>query len=289
MALDPLAERLSELLERGFVVRSRMTAHMRERLAPLFHLGVVCEERSGAGRHITLRDRVALEEWIRVHYPSGLTGMSGEVGHRAASVANYRDSKRARSLAVSLVYLRGFGHTQLHRRGAVLPLADMTRAYGVVGLAVDPCDAWEFAGTVAFVENLEVFMNVERLIPQTDAALYTAGRLDGRVLQWLAAQEDVSAIHAGDYDPVGLDEYLKVRAAFGDRADLFVPDGFEELVAKYGQSQLLTRSIAVYQRVRLHADERVKAVLDVLDRHSRGLEQEALLIAGGGVKHVRVD
>ena len=279
MALDPLAERLSELLELGFVVRSRVTAPMRERLAPLFHLGVLREERSGAGRHITLRDRVALEEWIRVHYPSGLTGMSGEVGHRAESVANYRDSKRAGSLAVSLVYLRGFGTTELRRRGAVLPLADMTRAYGVVGLAVDPRDTWEIAGTVAFVENLECFMNVERLIPQADSALYTAGRVGGRVLQWLAAQQDVRAIHAGDYDPVGLDEYLKVRAAFGDRADLFVPDDFEALVAKYGQPELLMHSLPVYRRVRLHADERVRAVLDVLDRHGRGLEQEALLIA----------
>lgn len=289
MALDPLAERLSELLELGFVVRSRVTAPMRDRLAPLFHLGVLREERSGAGRHIRLHDRVALEQWIRTHYPSGLSGVSGDLGHRAESVANYRDSKRAGSLAVSLVHLRGFGNTELRRRGAVLPLADMTRAYGVVGLAVDPRDAWQIAGTVAIVENLEFFMHVERLIPQADAALYSAGRVDGRVLQWLAAQQDVRALHAGDYDPVGLDEYLKVRAAFGDRADLFVPDDFEELVVTYGQSELLTRSLAVYRRVRLHADERVKAVLDVLDRHGRGLEQEALLIAHGGVEQVDVE
>ena len=278
MALDPLAERLRELLELGFVVRSRVTAPMRERLAPLFHLGVLGEERSGAGRRITLHDHVALEQWIRTHYPSGLFGVSGDLGHRAESVANFRDSKRAGLLAVSLVYLRGFGRTELRRRGAVLRLADMTRAYGVVGLAVDPRDAWEISGTVALVENLECFLNVEHLIPHADAALYTAGRIDGRVLQWLAEQENVRALHAGDYDPVGLDEYLKVRAAFGDRADLFIPNGFEERVAKYGQPELLTRSLPVYRRVRLHADERVKAVLNVLDRHGRGLEQEALLI-----------
>ena len=80
-----------------------------------------------------------------------------------------------------------------------------------------------------------------------------------------------------------------MRAAFGDRADLFVPGDFEVLVATYGQPELLTRSLAVYRRVRLHADERVKAVLDVLDRHGRGLEQEALLIARDGVKQVDVE
>lgn len=111
-----------------------------------------------------------------------------------------------------------------------------------------------------------------------DVALWASGRLDGRVLQWLAGQDGLRALHVGDYDPVGLDEYLRVRAAFGERADLHVPDDFEERVARYGQREVLVRSLPVYKRVRQQADERVQVVLDTLDRHGKGLEQEALFI-----------
>lgn len=238
------------------------------------------EERSAGGRRIALRDRAALETWIDAEYPSGLFGTNETLGVRAESVANFRDSKRGRRLAIRLVHMRGFGGTVLRKSATELPLADLTSAYGVVGVAVDPTDPWRAAGVIALVENLEVFMGVERVVPGIDAALWTAGRLDGRVLEWLAAQDDVQALHVGDYDPVGLDEYLRLRAAFAERAALHVPDDLDERVGRYGQHQVLVRSLAVYNRVRRQADDRVKAVLETLDRHGRGLEHEALFIRG---------
>ena len=92
-------------------------------------------------------------------------------------------------------------------------------------------------------------MQVERILPTVDAALRTVGRTDQRVLAWLAAQPDVNVTHVGDYDPVGLSEYQRVRAAFGDRAQFRVPKNLEELVARYGQVLLLEYSGAVYQHL----------------------------------------
>jgi hypothetical protein len=278
MALDALAERLQELRDIGSVVRSRLTPSMRQRLATLFHLGVLREERLGAGWRVVLRDRTALDAWIQSNYPSGLTGITGAVAGRTRSVANYRDTKRQGSLQVRLVHMRGFGHATLTRRDVIMPLAELTSAFGVVGLAVDLDDMWTIAGRLCLVENLEIFLQVERLLPDIDAALWAAGRVDSRVLRWLAAQPDASVLHVGDYDPVGLDEYLRVLAALGSRADLHVPDDLERRVARYGRPELLERSLLVYERVRRSADARVTAVIEILDRHGCGLEHEALLI-----------
>lgn len=280
MAVDPLADRLVELLEEGSVIHSRLSRPMRQRLATLFHIGALQDERAGGGRRVVLRDRPALESWITAQYPSGLLGTAEDLGARAESVANFRDSKRGRHLEVRLVHMRGFRGCVLRRGTTQLPLAELTSAYDVVGVAVEPSAPWKMEGVVAVVENLEVFMAVERVVPGIDAAIWAAGRLDSRVLGWLADQNEIQAVHVGDYDPVGLDEYLRLRAALGERADLHVPDDIDERVARYGQHEVLVRSLAVYKRVRRQADERVKAVLNALDRHGRGLEHEALFIAG---------
>lgn len=132
------------------------------------------------------------------------------------------------------------------------------------------------------VENIELFMHVEAVVPAIDAALWTAGRCDRRLLDWIASMPGVSVVHVGHYDPVGLDEYLRVRTALPEgRVALFVPADLEERLMKYGKSDLLLKSLPVLERVRRDAPEEVQRVLDVIDRHGKGLEQEALLIAAG--------
>jgi hypothetical protein len=174
----------------------------------------------------------------------------------------------------------------------MLPLAALTTSYDVVGVLVFPSGraAWQLSGVLALVENFELFMHVERVVPGIDAALWTAGRVDQRVLDWIGAMPACRVLHAGDYDPVGLDEYLRTRQALpAGRASLFIPDNLEQLLIRYGTTDLLTKSVAVLERVRREAPPEVREVLALMDRHHRALEQEALLIGLASSQRIAED
>ncbi len=278
MPVDALAGRLVALLRDGAVASSALSRSMRRSLQALFDFGVLREERAGAGRRVVVEDRTALVDWVKSQYPSGLEGAGNALPERAAAVATFRDSKGGKALAGRAVFLRGFGSAKLTRGDEVLPLADLTRQFGLAGVLVESAPTWKFEGTLVLVENFEVFLHAETLAPGADAALWTAGRVDGKLLDWLAEMPAVEVIHAGDYDPVGLDEYSRVAAALPGRARLFVPDDFEQRLVRFGNPHLLAKSVSVLERVRRQGNAEVGAVLDAMDRHGLALEQEALLI-----------
>ncbi|MGH7440571.1 MAG: DUF7281 domain-containing protein [Polyangiaceae bacterium] len=279
MTVDLLATRLKALLEEGAISATRLSRLLRAKLAPLFDVGVLVQTTGKGPRRVEVRDRPALVEWIAKKYPAGLDGVTPGLPPRAASVARTRNSKRGEALAARLVHMRGFGSTVLTRDAQVLPLATLTAAYGVVGIVVGETPPWSLAGRLAIVENVELFMHLERLGVSLDAALLVpSGRLERRLMSWLASQEDLQLLHFGDYDPVGLDEYLRLREVLGPRVGLHVPEDLELRVREHGQREILAKSAAVLERVRRSQDEVVLRVMDIVDRHGLGLEQEGLLI-----------
>jgi hypothetical protein len=282
MPLDPLAARLKQLLTEGSIPASDFSAAMRVRLGSLFDFNVLVDEKAGGGRRTVVSDRAALERWVTSKYPSGLDGTDQALPARAEAVANFRDSKAGRKLATLPLFMRGFGQAAFKRRTESLPLAVITASHEIVGVLIDLDDPWLFDGTLALVENFELFMHVEDVVPGVEVALWTGGRFNERAFSWIAGLTGCKVVHVGDYDPVGLDEYLRLRACLPEgRVSLHVPHDFEQRVAAYGNAELLERSVAVLQRVRRDAPEELRPVLAVIDRHGKALEQEGLLIGIG--------
>jgi hypothetical protein len=87
-------------------------------------------------------------------------------------------------------------------------------------------------------------------------------------------------LHCGDYDPVGLDEYLREKQVLGERVTLYLPPQLERLTRKYGRPELLADSMSVLERLRGSDDESIKKVIDIFNVTGCGLEQEVLLIPG---------
>src|SRR4051812_573986 len=272
MPLDALAGRLAELLERGSLTGAYLSEKMRARLETLFRIGALVYVKAGGGKRIELRDREAVDRWIASNYPSGLSGTISVLPPRAEAAANFGDTKSGRSLESTLVFVRGFGKARLIRDEVEQPIGVMTSAFGVAGVVIDPQKPWDLVGTVGIVENLELFMRIEQVEASLDAALWTAGRLNSLVIDWLSRQRRLDVVHFGDFDPVGLDEYLRLRAALRERVRLFIPSDLEERMLKYGHRELLERSTSVLARVRRDADASVRVVVDLLDRHGLALE-----------------
>lgn len=279
MAVDALAQKIGLLRSQGNLASSRLTDRDRTRLQSLFETGVLIEERSGAGKKVVVKNLAILDAFVQRYYPSGLEGSGDALTPRSRAVAEQRDSKKARETGPLVVLLRGFGNCELHTGEELLPVAHLTELAGVAALRLEDRQ-WRYSGVLAIVENLEVFWNFEKLETGAQLALYAQGRLSGRILSWLSspAMEQARIIHCGDYDPVGLDEYLRLKTACPERLELYLPSNLEDLFSRYGKRELLGSSAAVLARLRKTDDKEVGRVVKLMDRYGVGLEQEVLLL-----------
>lgn len=272
------------LLERGDVPASAVGRGNLAALRSLFEAGILERARVGAGRIIRVRQRAAVEALARGLYPLGLEPVAptDATTPRAHAIATTRNAKRSWRAAAEPVLLRAFHPVALRGpEGRSLDVFGLTTLAGVAALTLTETPAWVLAGRLAVVENLELFYGVERVIPDVDLALYAGGRLSGRVLAWLGgeAMHAAQVLHVGDFDPVGMSEFLRLKAACGPRATLHVPANLAILIRRYGKPTLLGgRNSAVLRTLRASGDPAVAAVVALMDETGCGLEQEALLI-----------
>ena len=275
---DALARLLRRVMEDGHAPRSEFSARSLKELRSLFDAGTLRQTRSGGGLVIRVDDPGTLAAFVGNRYPSDAATL--DAPPRARAVGLLRSAKRAGRTDLEPVLLRAFNAVACTRAGLRCDVRAATRRTGAACLILEAGRFWSMTATLAIVENLEGFLHFEKMGVAADAALYAAGRLSDLALGWLGSPELSSCrfIHCGDYDPVGLDEYLRLKKAVGDRARLHVPPGLRELVATYGRPELLRDSAAVLRRLRGAADPDVRTVVEILDETGCGLEQEALLM-----------
>jgi len=277
--LDPVARVLAELIDSGAVTRSTFGARAKIALAPLFESGALREVRSGAGWKVCVENSAALERFSLTHFPKGLESGGGKLG-RAAAVATLRNAKRGKNYTGEPILIRGFSKAFLKSNQGKIDLQKTTQLCGTASFVLSDRMSWSYAGKrVALVENLEPFLCFEEQFKDFDAVIYAAGRASDSLLFWLE-KEVFEIVHFGDYDPVGLQEFLRLKNRCGERASLFVPSNIRELVRRYGRSKLLRDSSAIFSSLRTETDADVVQVLQYLEEFGLGLEQE-ILWAGG--------
>lgn len=278
--VDSLAAQLDTLLRDGGLAMSQVSARARQSLQPLLDARVLEIRRAGAGKRLLVANRDALIGFINQRYPVGLVrNTPSGMGPKAEAVATVRDSKKASAANQEPVIFRAFGDVSLRCPSSTLPLGEMTKTAGVAAAIFSDSCEWTLDGaeTLVTVENLEPFLHIEDILP-TAVAVYAGGRLSGRMIGWLSQMcaQGLHVVHAGDYDPVGLDEYWRLRQALSNHVTLHVPDDLEVRFSTFGKRQLLIDSEPVLQRLRQVSDESVRYVVQLMDRYTCGLEQEAL-------------
>lgn len=127
-----------------------------------------------------------------------------------------------------------------------------------------------------------MFAFIERLTLPLDLTLYGRGRISNRLLAWLAQMtaSDCKLIHLPDYDPAGLSEFARLRARLGERVTLHLPANLPSHFARFSKRCLVdaVNSQAMLRNLRLSRDPEIRVVLDLIEQHNAGLEQEALLL-----------
>ncbi|MDY0220939.1 MAG: DUF2220 family protein [Desulfobacterium sp.] len=285
MKHDPFAVILIDFCNKGSIPASRLKSKkMHLRLQPLMDAGVIVQERSGAGQRWRVRDQDGLDRFSQSQFPSGLEPLAASsCVPRNRCVLYTKDAHGSKSSHLPL-FVRGFKDARLTWGDRVLPVAGLTSLTGGAGFRLGRDSQWSFQGTVVTVENSEVLFHIEKVIPETCLAVYTGGRISNLLLQWLSsdAMEKAVFIHAGDYDPVGLQDYLRLSEACPGRVSLYMPDNLETLFARYANQRRLEDQSAVLKtlrscNVKSRKNRDFLKIMHLMDRYNGGVDQEALL------------
>jgi len=287
--LNPLASLLHQLLTTGEVARSKLSSRTRKDLAKIFDLDALREERRGAGWVVVVAKQDVVRRFADRQFPSGLFGENDtSEGRRTQALNRFGDTKAIPGLDFEFVLLRAFGNaevvtTRSHQRIKV-DAPEITRQTGCVSLTLQDCEDNSelpfICGTVATVEGPELFYRYDWEAAGISVAILTNGRMSDRLLNWVSSPMiEGQLTHFGDYDPVGLDEYrrLKERAP---NATLYLPHNLENHFKEniFLNPALMEKSSALLPRLAATQDADILTVLDLMRRYGGGVEQEVLLL-----------
>mgnify|MGYP000642798733 CR=1 FL=1 len=286
--VDGLARLLDELRTEGAVPSSRLSDRQRKKLQSLFTGKILREEPSGHGHRVVVSERESLERFIQDRYPSGLCDDREEsTSDRKSGIKRRRDSKApAKTLAdLSLfkVFEEGLMTSGNRRVNPVLT----TKETGCFTITERFLDRWRYNGILGSVENYEAFLHVKSFSDFgrdffPDGFLYASGVLSNRLLNWMKDQPGLSRmVHFGDYDPVGLREYFRLRKELHIPVEFYCPDNLEELFEHYSNRSLLEseKSKEIFEDIRKQSTEdgEIAKVINLIEHYNAGLEQEILI------------
>jgi hypothetical protein len=228
-----------------------------------------------------VRDSSVLANFIAQSFPNA-TSVSAL--QRVQSVAKYRDSKVLANDCPEIVPLRVFEPNAVQTANESATAMQWTSEHGVCAILLRAGRSYRLEGTVALIENPALFFEIEKLAPRLSVAILGRGRASDRLIDWLAEgihHRVERVIHFPDYDPVGLSEFLRIRAKLGTRIELFSPADLHARFQKFSNPALLLplKSSALLAGLRQSHNDSVRAVVAMIDEHGGGLEQESLLLS----------
>lgn len=267
------------------VVASRVPKRCASMLTRLEGAACVQRRQGVRGAVYVVKDHDTLARFIAQEAPLGLEVDLPHSASRAEAVLRTGDAKAVAAGECMGVFVRATkpGITLTSRRG-VLDISELTNLAGGAAVLLEDGTEWTCSGAhVAVIENAEAFWRSEKVLPQIDLAIWTAGRMSAkRLLAWLASpgMEHCRYTHWGDYDPTGVAEYLRLCKACPGRVSMWIPDGLEALLMRHGKRSLLLKrgNERIYARLRhMLSDPVVANLVRLFDTYHLGLEQEVLL------------
>lgn len=248
--------------------------------------GAVESVRSESGRGMRLRvaNQSAFDRFVESRVPQGLDVDELTIANRAEAILHLADAKAFRGSVTEGILVRSCKPDIFVRSRdgtSEIAVSQLTQLTSCAALSLSPQYRWTFSGSVAVVENADAFWQHELVIPDADLAIFAGGLMSTRLVDWLAspAMQDCSIQHWGDYDPVGVAEYMRLRKACGDRVASFVPSDLPEMVKKFGKKELITKQVKTLEKLRSQKNEaHVTKMVAIFDFHRKGLEQELLLM-----------
>jgi Uncharacterized protein conserved in bacteria C-term(DUF2220) len=239
---------------------------------------------SGRGNRLCVVEGLAFQRFIEGRLPKGLDIDDDDLTDRASAIYLLADAKTVKQSTGQGIFVRSvkagvsIGTTDGYVSVAV---GDLTERAGTAAIQLSDSKEWSFAGQVAVIENLDAYWKYEAVLSWIDLAVFANGRMSQRLLRWLAspALERCVFTHWGDYDPVGVSEYVRLSKHCPGRVTVYAPPEVDILLPTHGKRSLVTDQRTYLDQLRSNDnDDYVRRMIGLFDKYRRGLEQEIFLL-----------
>lgn len=251
------------LLENKSVSKSAIpkTVFHSQTFQNLLEAEILTQSKFGRGFKIDVSKEPEYQNFVTSYFPEQNASRS-----KSGNIKKYRNSKATKIDSNPIFFLRGF--TTFHINRQAIDLAKQTRDFGLFSVIPESI----IVDKICFVENLESFLNAEKLLGQEFLLAHKYGRIGKESISMIEAKEVLVFV---DYDFNGLDEYLRIKAVF-ENAKLYLPINYSELFNKHSAS-LKGNKAKMSAAVRSSNDPLVIQIREQVARTNRFLEQETLI------------
>lgn len=215
----------------------------------------------GRGFKIKVCKENEFEKFFKTSFPEQNVSKS-----KSGNIKKYRNSKATKIDNSPIFLLRGFNSIQINNQ--LVDIKKQTLAFGLFSVIPNSI----IADNICFVENLETFLNAEKLLGNNYLFVHKYGRIGKESISMIRAKEVLVFV---DYDFNGLDEYLRIKEIFNN-AKLYLPTNYNELFDKHSAS-LKGNKAKMSNPVKNSNDSIVIQIREQVARTNRFLEQEILI------------
>jgi hypothetical protein len=199
-----------------------------------------------------------------------------ELSDGESSLFASRSTKTFRGKSLQGFFIRAF-HTEIVVSGVTLQPVP----HGIELFIHQPEKLQiSYTALVVGIENPECFLKFEKLahlFPQKEIIIIMR-YMSSSPNKWLQTISN-QYMHFGDFDPAGLNIYIReYRSQLpASRCSFFIPPNIEELIDQFGAPSLYDQQIHLLKNIDFKLYPEVKKLIDLLNKHRKGLEQERLL------------
>jgi 5S rRNA maturation endonuclease (ribonuclease M5) len=215
----------------------------------------------GRGFKVEVSKEIEFKKFLNSSFPEQNVSKT-----KSGNIKKYRNSKATKIDSSAIFLFRGFSAYQINEQ--IIDLEKQTRDFGL--FSVIPISV--IADKICFVENLETFLNAEKLLGNEFLFAHKYGRIGKESISMIKAKEVLVFV---DYDFNGLDEYLRIKNVF-ENARLYIPSNYNELFKRHSAS-LKGNKAKMSKAVKTSDDSTVIKIREQVARTNRFLEQETLI------------
>lgn len=258
---------ISELLKEQKISSTKVSQRIKNSVEfkNLERSGIVKKERAVNGGFIFLvMKQGELQELFQNKFPNP----PSEIANSFTNTKTFKDSKAKSRRSQKVVLLRGTKCVFVN--SAKVELDSSSKQFGLFATTVESLEV----DKICIVENLDVFLKAEKVIPNDFVFLHSYGRLGKKLIKSLKVSE---ILVFSDFDYIGLKEYLLVKSEFANTT-FFVPEDYDQLF-KTSAKPLKKKNEGEQKptkAIKESKDEIVIKIREQLLRTNKFLEQQAL-------------
>lgn len=228
----------------------------------LLEAKIINKVHSGRGYYYEVSKQDKFEVFYTKKYPRDDIEVMTEVDNQL----KYRDTKATALKKDRVIFIRGTQKITLN--GKELDLKHATQEFNIFSAVFQTLQTKK----ICFVENLQPFLEVEKILGDEYTYIHFYGRLPRKEV--LSNIECDEYLHFGDYDFLGLNEFLKAKEVF-DNCEIYIPDNYDKLYNEFSRKR--EAKDTAYEKVKNSTISEVVRIREQLSKHNRYLEQQVVI------------